>query len=149
MEYLDSVIIRSTPHEVFQWLDQPEKTMQWMTSVSKGEIVHDTPERIGTTFRETVEEDGNGIEMQGVITGYIPDELISFHLESRVNVVDVAYRVKKVSSDMRISQIATVRWKFPVNIISLFIGQKIKQGIADQSHKELLKLKKLCETGSK
>ena len=58
-----------------------------MTSVTKTEILHETPERVGTTFREVVEEDGNGVELQGVITDYKPDRSISFHLGSGSNEV--------------------------------------------------------------
>jgi len=121
--------------------------MKWMTSVARGEILHETPERIGTTFREVVEEDGSGVELQGVITGFKPNQLISFHLNSRVNIVDVEYYVEAIPNGTRLTQNANVRWKFPVNVISLFIGKKMRQTISTQSQKEFEKLKELCESG--
>ena len=118
-----------------------------MTSVTKTEILHDTLERIGTTFREVVEEDGNGVELQGVITDFKPDKSISFHLNSRVNVVEAEYCVEAVQNGTRLTQNANVRWKFPVNVISIFMGAKIKQNISAQAQKEFEKLKELCESG--
>ena len=118
-----------------------------MTSVAKTEILHETHDRIGTTFREVVEEDGNGVELQGVITDFKPDKLITFHLDSRVNAVDVEYCVQAVQSGTRLTQNATVRWKFPINVISIFMGAKIKQNISAQAQKEFEKLKQLCESG--
>ena len=142
-----SIDINSPPITVFSWVEKPEKAMKWMTSVTRGEILHETPERIGTTFREVVEEDGSGVELQGMITDYVPDRSISFHLESRVNMVDVEYCVEAIQSGTRLTQNANVRWKFPVNVISLFMGAKIKQNISIQAQKEFKKLKELCEGG--
>jgi uncharacterized protein YndB with AHSA1/START domain len=143
-----SVEIHSPPAEVFRWVENPEKAMQWMTSVAGGEIQHETPERIGTTFREVVSNGGGGVEMQGKITDFKPDKSISFHLESRVNAVDVEYAVEAIPSGTRLTQNANVRWKFPVNVISLFMGGKMKQGIRAQAQKEFQRLKEVCETGS-
>jgi uncharacterized protein YndB with AHSA1/START domain len=140
-----SIDINSTPATVFGWLEEPEKATKWMTSVTKTEILHETPERIGTTFREVVEEDGSGVELQGVITDFKPNKSISFHLDSRVNVVDVEYCVEEIQNGTRLTQNANVRWKFPVNVISIFMGVKIKQHISAQSQKEFEKLKELCE----
>lgn len=144
-----SIDINSPPEAVFHWVENPEKAMQWMTSVTEGEILHETPEKVGTSFREFVEEDGEGIEIQGVITGYDPGRSISFHLESRVHVVDVVFRADAISYGTRLTQIANVRWKFPVNVISLFMGGKIKQNISTQSQKEFEKLKELCESDTR
>jgi uncharacterized protein YndB with AHSA1/START domain len=140
-----SIDINSTPATVFGWLEEPEKATKWMTSVTKTEILHETPERIGTTFREVVEEDGSGVELQGVITDFKPNKSISFHLDSRVNAVDVEYYVEETQNGTRLTQNANVRWKFPVNVISIFMGVKIKQNITAQSQKEFEKLKELCE----
>ena len=147
MKFTFSIDIHSPPAVVFSWVENPQKAMQWMTSVARGEILHETPERIGTTFREVVEENGSGVEIQGIITGYEPEHSISFHLESRVNVVVVKYHVEAVQNGSRLTQTANVRWKFPVNVLSLFMGAKIKQGISAQAQKEFGKLKELCESG--
>ena len=116
-----------------------------MTSVSSGEILHETLERIGTTFREVVEDEGGSIEMRGTITGFEADKSIAFHLESRVNIVDVEYRVEEIDEGARLDYDATIRWKFPVNIISIFMGNKMRQSILAQLQDELSKLKELCE----
>jgi uncharacterized protein YndB with AHSA1/START domain len=144
-----SIDINSPPATVFGWVENPEKAVKWMTSVAKTEVLHETPERIGTTFREVVEEGGSGMELQGAITDYKPNKSISFHLESRVNVVDVMYYVEELPNGTRLSQNANVRWKFPVNVISIFMGSKIKKNISTQSQKEFEKLKELCENDSR
>jgi hypothetical protein len=58
-----SVDIKSTPEAVFGWLEKPDKAVLWMTSVSKTQMVHEAPGRVGTTFREVVEDEGGAMEM--------------------------------------------------------------------------------------
>jgi carbon monoxide dehydrogenase subunit G len=140
-----SIDINSTPEVVFSWLENPQKAMQWMTSVASEVITHETPERVGTTFREIVQDESGSMEMQGTITGFEANESIAFHLESKVNIVNVEYRVEKAGERTRLEYDANIEWKFPVNIISIFMGRKMRQGIFAQLQDELSKLKKLCE----
>jgi len=58
-----TVNINSTTEKVFYWLKDPERAMMWQTSVSKTEILHETPDIIGTTAREIIEENGRSVEM--------------------------------------------------------------------------------------
>jgi uncharacterized protein YndB with AHSA1/START domain len=145
MEHKFSISINKPPAEVFPWIDDPEKAMQWQKGVKKTAILHETPERVGTTFWEEMEEDGKSLEMTGTITGYTPGHMISFHLESRIHSVDACYRV---SGDEKTSSVfidTVVRWKFPMSVMSLFIGRQIREGITKQTEAELAELKRLCE----
>lgn len=145
MEITSSIAIKNTPEAVFGWLENPEKARVWMTSVSEGEILHETPDRVGTTFREVVQDENDSIEMYGTITGFEMNKSIAFHLESRVNIVDVEYSVEKIDEGTRLSYRAKIKWKFPVNIISIFMGNKMRQNILAQLQDELCALKELCE----
>jgi len=145
MKIASSIDIKSSPEVVFGWLENPQKAMQWMTSVSGGEIAHETPERVGTTFREVVEDENGSLEMHGMIAGFEANKSIAFHLESRVNIVDVEYRVEKTGEGTRLDYQADIKWKFPVNIISIFMGKKMRQAILSQLRDELSGLKELCE----
>ena len=140
--------IHSPPATVFDWVEKNEKAMKWMTSVAGSEILHETSDRIGTKFREVVKEDGKGVEIQGEITGYEQGRSISFHLISSVNVVDVEFRVEAIPIGTRLTQKASIRWRFPINVISIFMGAKMKRTISTQSQKEFEKLKKLCENSA-
>lgn len=148
MRICSSIDINSARDTVFAWLEQPEKAMAWMTSVSKAEILHETPGRVGTTFREVMEEDGQHLEMRGSITAFEPGRSISFHLSSRVNTLDVTYPVEEIAGGVRLAESADVRWQFPVNLYALFFSEKMRQGILAQLKEEFGRLKQLCEAGS-
>jgi hypothetical protein len=133
------------PHEVFRWIAEPEKAMVWQSVVKRGEVLRETPEKVGTTFREVLEEDGRTIEMLGAITGYVEDRLISFHLESRIHAVDVSYSIEGNDGGSTLSVECVIHWKFPMNLMSIVIGGRMREGILRQTGSELMELKRLCE----
>lgn len=145
MKIIASIEISSKPDDIFTWINNPDKAMNWQKGVHTQEIIKETPERIGTTFREELEENGESLIMHGEITDYFPDKSISFQLESKIHRVHVMYSVDGNSDKSTVTVDSTIRWKFPMNIISLFIGQKIKSNILKQTKTELSELKKLCE----
>ena len=49
---------------------------------------------IGTKFRETIEENGRGVEMQGVVTDYRENQSLAMHLGGKYNVVDVEWHIE-------------------------------------------------------
>jgi hypothetical protein len=119
--------------------------MLWQTGVTKGEILLETSDRVGTRFREVVSDEGGELEMEGVITGYEAGHFISMHLESRVHTVDVTHTVEALPTGARYTQVAGIRWKFPVNIMIILQSNKLREKIISQSQGELEKLKQLCE----
>jgi hypothetical protein len=135
------------PEAVFPWIAEPEKAMQWQKNVKGGDITVNKSGVVGTTFNEQIEEGGESLQMTGTITRFIPNQLIEFHLESRLHQLDVNYSVEGLEGTTRIIVDADIQWKFPMNIMSLFIGGKIKKGIADQLEAEINELKRICESG--
>ena len=146
MKISTTIDIHSKPEEVFSWINEPNKAMRWQKGVKSAEIIKETPQKIGTTFKEVMEEDGKSLIMHGEITDYLPNELISFQLESKIHNVQVKYSVKGETKKSTVLVESTISWKFPMNIICLIIGFKIKTKILDQTKSELSELKRLSET---
>ncbi len=116
-----------------------------MKNVSDMEIIRETPDRVGTTFRERVEEGGKGLDMLGEITGFVPDRSIAFHLESKMHKLDVDYAVVDHAGGTRLMVHSTIHWKFPMNVMKLFIGKKIRENILEEFRGGCAELKRLCE----
>lgn len=138
--------ILKPPEIVFPWIAEPEKAMKWQKEVKGGDIIINKPEKIGTTFREIIEEDGNRLEMQGMITKYVENKIIGFHLESKIHEFDVSYSLEEINRASRISVEVVIKWKFPMNIISLFFGKRMEKALHGKLEAEILELKKICET---
>ena len=133
------------PERVFPWIAEPEKAMQWQKNVKGGKIIKGNPEIVGTTFEEMIEEDGKSLTMNGTITQYVKNKIIGFHLVSKIHEVDVCYILDEIENATKLSIEADVHWKFPMNIISIFISKKMAKGISAQLLNEVQDLKKLCE----
>ena len=81
MNISHSIKINKPPDKVFYWVEEPERAKQWMTNVVHYEIIKETPNKLGTTFKETIEENGQQLEMLGEITKFIRNTKIAFYLE--------------------------------------------------------------------
>lgn len=138
--------ILSPPASVFPWIAEPEKAMRWQKNVRGGQILIDRPERIGTTFKEVIEEGGQSLEMQGTITKYVENEVIGFHLVSKIHELDVTYTVEAFGGTTKLSIEAVIEWKFPLSVVSLFMGRKMEGDLRNQMSLEVAELKRLCET---
>ena len=146
MEVALAIDIFCKPAEVFPWVAEPDKAMLWQKGVKGGQILKETSEKVGTTFREEMAENGNSLVMYGEITDYVQDQLLSFHLESKIHKVDVSYSIVWTNDRSIFAVESTIHWKFPMNVISFVIGRKIREGILQQTESELAELKRLCET---
>lgn len=85
--------------------------------------------------------------MSGEITSYVPNSSISFLLVSKIHKVEVNYSVSGDNNGSTVTMESKITWRFPMNIIRLFIGNKIKDKIRNQTNVEFSELKNLCENG--
>ena len=145
MKIVNRIDVRATPEAVFHWLEDPERAMQWMTSVTRSEIIKETPSRVGTTFREYIEEDGRGTEMHGVVTEFVSNERFAVHLEGDFNSVDVSFSLEEKAGVTQLTQNVQLGFKGMLKVLSAFLRVSIKKKIVNQAQKELAKLKELCE----
>ncbi|UCH51924.1 MAG: SRPBCC family protein [Chloroflexota bacterium] len=136
---------KCTPEQVWYWLGTPERAMKWQTNISKTEILEETPNMIGTTFRETIEENGSGVEMQGIVTDYKENESLAMHMSGKYNVVDVEWRIEEMGEYTRLTLYSDIRFKSLVKILSIFMRPVFKKRITEQLRGEFARLKELCE----
>ena len=137
--------IKATPEKVWYWLGTPERAMVWQTNVSKTEVLKETPNMIGTTFRETIEENGSTVEMQGVVTDYRENQSLAMHLSGKYNVVDVEWRIEEMGKHTRLTLYSNIRFRSFVKILSIFMRPVLKKRIIEQLQAEFARLKELCE----
>ncbi|UCE58667.1 MAG: hypothetical protein JSU63_14635 [Phycisphaerales bacterium] len=116
-----------------------------MTSVTRGEIIKETPNKIGTTFREYIEEDGRGIEMHGVVTKFVSNKRFAVHLESKLNSVNVSFSLEDKDGLTQLVQNIELQFKGMLKVLSVFLRASIKKKITSQAQREFSRLKEPCE----
>ena len=137
--------INCTPEKVWYWLSAPERAMVWQTNVSKTEILDKTPNWIGTTFRETIEENGSSAEMQGVVTDYSENQSLAMHMSGKYNVVDAKWRIKDMGEYTCQTMNSNIQFKSFMRFFSVVFWPTFKKNIQRQMDREYVKLKELCE----
>ena len=145
MRISNVIEIRNTPENVFSWLEDPRRAIQWMKSVSKTEIIAETADKIGTTFREIVEENGRGTELHGVVTDFVLNKRLAFHLESDFNIVDVSYTLEEKGGNTQLRQNAEIHFKGTSRLLSILVGPAFTKKIIKQAQSDFARLKELCE----
>jgi carbon monoxide dehydrogenase subunit G len=145
MKILNSIEIKTTPEKIFYWLEEPARAMEWMTSVTKTEFINKTPNMIGTTFREIIEENGRETEMRGVIIDFNKNKNITFKLDGNFNTVEVSFALIEKEGITVLIQNAEVHFKGIMKIVTVIFGSLIKKKILSQSQKEFQKSKDICE----
>ena len=148
MKHSCAIDINVTPEKVWYWLGDPEKAKVWQTSVARTEIVHQTPDWIGTTFRETVEGDAQGVKIEGVVTDYRENQALTMHLSSKFHTVDVAWRLEGIKNHTHLTVKADIRFKSFMRLLSLLFWPAFKKQLTGQFQKELGRLRELCEQGT-
>ena len=119
--------------------------MKWQKNVKRGDIIESKPGVVGTTFNEVIEENGKSLEMHGTITRFVENKNIGFHIISKIHEFDINYSLELTNESTKVSIEAIIEWKFPMNVISLFFGQRMKKKITQELHAELNELKRLSE----
>ncbi len=147
MKISHAIEIERPSENVFPWLEDPAKAVVWMSGVSKTEILHRTPELVGTTFREIVADESGSTDLVGVVTDFSPNRLIAFHLEGQFNDVDVEYRLDEANRGTRLSMQSDIRFKGALRLLSMLMWPLFKSKVLGQFRKDCERLKRLCEDG--
>ncbi|KAA3647189.1 MAG: hypothetical protein DWQ07_06730 [Chloroflexi bacterium] len=147
MKIAIEIDINASPEEVFYWLGDPTRAMRWMTSVTRTEYIHEAPDMVGTTFREYVEEDGQGTELQGVVKEFVPNERMGFQLEGEHNKVETVFTLTETKEGTHLRQDINLHFKGITRLMSILFGAAFKKKIIGQSRREFATLKQLCEGG--
>jgi len=147
MKFKYTMDINCAPEKVWFWLGDPERARAWQTNVSKTEILEKTADWIGTTFRETIEENGGSTELEGIVTGYKENQLLAMRASGKYNVVDIEWQLSAIGENARLILNTNIRFKSFLRVLSIIFWPSFKKNIQRQLDTEYAKLKELCEKG--
>jgi len=145
MKITASVDIACPVDTVWDWIGTPEKAVKWQLDVSKTEMLDEMPDMVGSTFRETVADEGGSTEMRGTITGWEQNRLVSMHLEGDYNVVEIKWSLDDLGGRTRVTADSDIRFKGMLGVASAMMRPVFKKKIRNQLNEEFARLKKLCE----
>lgn len=123
------------------------RVVDWSEIVVENEVLEETGDGVGTTFRVVTEERGNRMEFAGKVLKHDPPtansvEMIGKHFDIFVDTtfVDLGGRT-------RMTHISNVRGKGFVRLMFTLFGWMMRKSSCDAQNKELENLKALAEQG--
>lgn len=144
MQTTGSVEIEKPIEDVFRLTI--DNVPQWSTIVVEDEILEETEDVVGTTFRTVTEEQGRRMEFSGMITAFDPPYRHSVHMTSAPFDIQVDYDFESIGSNTtRVTQTSDVKAKGVLKIIFFFLGGLMAKSSCAALQKELNGLKSYCE----
>lgn len=94
-----TTVINAPAEVVFLWLEDDERLKQWIPNLLEDEPIIETPEKVGSTFRQVFVENGKEMEMTGEITAYSENERMRVFMTGKMFDLDVDYILKSPSEN--------------------------------------------------
>jgi hypothetical protein len=143
MESAFSVEIDCPIEEVFEYTNN--NVAEWSIVVVEEEVINETAEGVGTTFRVVTEDRGKRMEFAGVVTRHEPPTANSIEMVGQFFDIAAAYTFEDLGGRTRVSQTSSVQGKGFFKVVFFLTGWLMKKSSCDALEKELNQLKRLCE----
>ena len=97
-----TTIIDAPASIVFLWLEDKDRLQKWVPNLIEDQTLADTPDKIGSRFRQVYLENGKRMEMVGEITDYVENERMRVDISGDMFDLDVDYTLKQLSETQTI-----------------------------------------------
>ncbi len=143
MENISSIEIDRPIEQVFEFtLDH---TPEWSLVVVENEVLTETPDGVGSTFRVLTEDRGRKMEFQGVVTHHQPPTASSVNMVGKQFDIFAEYTFEDLGGRTRVCQRSVVTPKGFMKLVFMLLGWMMKKSSCDAAEKELANLKALLE----
>jgi len=129
---------------VFLYLEDNERIKKWVPNLIEDEAITETPDKVGSEFRQVFLEGGKEMEMTGVITEYTENERIRIDMTGKMFDLDVDYILKalsatqtEVTQDTEIKMKGFMKVMTPIMLLMSKLSSKNPQADAHAKLKEL------------
>ncbi len=119
---------------------------EWSIVVVEDEVLNETPDKVGSTFRSVTEDRGKKMVFQGEVTRWQAPTLSAIHMQGDYFDIDAAYSFEDLGGRTRVTQNSKVTPKGWLKAFFLLFGWMMKKSSCNAARNELLSLKKFCES---
>ena len=131
---------------VFLWIHENERLKQWIPNLIEDEPLLDTPEKVGSRFRQVFLENGKQMEMTGEITAYVENERLRAMMSGDMFDLDVDYTLKALSDTQTdVTQETEIKFKGFLKLFAPLMLLMSKLSSKDPQAEAHAKLKAMAE----
>ena len=139
-------VIDAPATNVFVWLEDTDKMKQWLPNLVEDTPLTETPDKIGSRFKQVYHERGKDMEMIGEVTEYSENERMRAFITADMFDLDVDYHLKALSSaHTELTQYTEIKFKGLIKIMSPLMLLMSKFSSKDPTAEAHATLKALCE----
>ncbi len=91
MKTSKTTLIDAPAATVFLWLEDNDRLRQWVPNLIEDEPLVETPEKVGSKFRQVFLENGRRMEMVGEITEFVENERLRVDITGKMFDLDADY----------------------------------------------------------
>lgn len=137
MKTTTTTIIDAPAATVFLWLEDNDRLQQWVPNLIEDEVLVETPEKVGSRFRQVFVENDRKMEMIGEITAYVENERMRVDITGDMFDLDVDYFLTQLADhqteltqDTQIRFKGIMKWLTPIFSLMSKFSSKDPQGDA-------------------
>jgi len=138
MKTSKTTVIDAPAKIVFLWLEDNDRLRQWIPSLVEDEPIIETPEKVGSKFRQVFLENGKEMEMIGEITEYTENERLRCYITGKMFDLDVDYILKATSdTQTELTQDSEIKMKGFLKLMTpiMWLASKFsKNNAQDKAH---------------
>lgn len=98
MKTSKTTLIDAPAATVFLWLEDNDRLRQWVPNLIEDEPLVETPEKVGSKFRQVFLENGRRMEMVGEITEFVENERLRVDITGKMFDLDADYVLVALSA---------------------------------------------------
>lgn len=98
MKTSKTTLIDAPAATVFLWLEDNDRLRQWVPNLIEDEPLVETPEKVGSKFRQVFLENGRRMEMVGEITEFVEHERLRVDITGKMFDLDADYVLVALSA---------------------------------------------------
>ncbi len=146
MQTSKTTLIDAPASTVFLWLEDNSRLKQWVPNLIEDEALVETPEKIGSRFRQVFLENGRKMEMIGEITAYAENERMRVDISGNMFDLDADYSLKALSDNQtELTQKTKIRFKGIMKLLTPIFWLMSKVSSKDPQAKAHETLKAMAE----
>ena len=138
-----SVQINRPIEEVFEFTN--DHVVEWSLTVVEDTVTHETPGRVGTTFKCVTESRGQRLEFRGEVTRWEHPYVSAINLVGDTFDIEAAYFFETTADGTRVTQKAIISPKGLMRIPFILFGWMMGKASCNEALKELENLKRVLE----
>lgn len=143
METYGSIEINRPIEEVFDYT--MNNATEWSNIMEEHEMIHETEDGVGSTFRLVTVDRGRRMDFEGEVTHHRPPTESAIVMRGKQFDLEVAYQFEDLGGSTKVSQRSVVHAKGFMKVMMVLLGWMMKKSSCDALDKEFASLKQKLE----